>query len=94
MKENDVHKCLLSYGFYPMTLVLKELEGREEFEKCKNILDAMNSYKERFNVQYDTYCSDNLKKEYFSYFQEKNIKELAKSNVDYYIKDIKNRLKL
>ena len=94
MTENDVHKCLISNGFYPMVLVLKELEKQERFEECKFILDAMNSYKERFNVEHDTFHSKKLEEEYFSYYKEYHFLELAKNNVNYYIKDIKNRLKL
>lgn len=94
MTENDLHKCLLAHGFYPMVLVLRELEKQERFEECTIILDAMNSYKERYNVEYDTFYSKKLEEEYFSYYKEYRFLELAKSNVEYYIKDIKNRLKL
>lgn len=94
MTEKDVHKCLISNGFYPMVLVLKELEKQDRFEECKFILDAMNSYKERFNVEYDTFHSDKLEKEYFSYYKESHFLELAKNNVNYYMSDIRNRLNL
>ena len=99
MTKNDIQKCLLSYGFYPMTLVLKELEAQDRFEKCKEILDAMQDYRIRFSIVEDnipTKWSKAFEKEYFSYFKnlDKNGELLAKGNLRGYIKDIKNRLEL
>jgi len=31
MTENNIHKCLISHGFFPMTLILKELEKENRF---------------------------------------------------------------
>lgn len=99
MDKNSIQKCLLSYGFYPMTLILKELEAQDRFEECKEILDAMQDYRQRFSIVEDdipTKWSEEFEKEYFSYF--KNLDEheelLIKSCLSYYIKDIKGRLNL
>lgn len=96
MKERDVYRCLLSYGFYPMTLVLKDLEKEDRFEECNFILEAMNSYKEKIKlddiVEISTKWSEDYKKEYYTYFGWEI--ELIENNLNYYIKDIKNRLKL
>lgn len=99
MTENDIHKCLISYGFFPMTLVLKELEQENRFEECNIILKAMLSYRERFKIVEDdipTQWSEDFEKEYYSYFKKLDDKGelLARGNTDYYLRDIKNRLKL
>lgn len=99
MTENDIHKCLISHGFYPMTLILKELEKENRFYECNEILKAMLSYRERFKIVEDyipTQWSKEFEKEYFSYF--KNVGDdgelLTKGNLEYYVKDIKVRLEL
>lgn len=99
MTENDIHKCLISYGFFPMSLVLKELEKENRFEECSEILKAMLSYRERFKIVEDdipTQWSEEFEKEYYSYFKKLDTKGelLARGNTDYYLRDIKNRLKL
>ncbi len=94
MTENDIHKCLISYGFYPMTLILKELEKENRFEECNEILKAMLSYRKRFTIVEDdipTRWSKEFEKQYYSYF---NNHPLVSSNMDYYLKDIRDRLKL
>lgn len=73
MHEIDIHKCLISYGFYPMTLVLKELEKEEKYEECDTIFNAMTSFKEKFKiVEYNTPTSwsKDFEKEYLSYFKK------------------------
>jgi len=99
MTQNDIQKCLVSYGFYPMTLVLKELEVQNRFEECSEILNAMQDYRIRFSIVEDnilTQWSEEFEKEYLSYF--KNVGDddrlLIESNLKYYIKDIKSRLSL
>ena len=97
MTENDVHKCLIAYRFFPMTLILKDLEKDNQFEKCKIILDAMVSYIQRFKVVEDdipTQWSKEFEEEYYSYFKkiDSNGVLLAKGNIDYYLSDIKKRL--
>ena len=98
MTENDIHKCLVSYGFFPMTLILKELESENKFEDCALILKSMISYRERFKLVEDnipTKWSEKFEEEYYSYFKNLDVKGelLAKGNMEYYIKDIKKRLK-
>ena len=99
MIELDVHKCLISYGFFPFTLILKELEQDNKFEECSIILNAMKSYRERFKIVEDTIptqWSKKFEEEYYSYFKnlDANGELIAKENVKYYCKDIKQRLKL
>lgn len=99
MQETDVHKCLISYGFYPMTLIIKSLEEDNRFEECAIILDAMLSYRKRFSIVEDeipTRWSKDFEKEYLSLF--KTVSEsgrlLIEDNLEYYLKDIRQRLKL
>ena len=99
MTENDIHKCLLSYGIYPMTLILKELEEENRFETCAFILKAVLSYRVKYPIIEDdipTQWSEDFEKEYYSYFKalspEGNL--LARENMEYYLKDIKKRLQL
>lgn len=94
MTENDIHKCLISYGFFPMTLILKELEKDNRFLECEVILKSMLSYREKFTiVEYDvpTQWSEEFEKQYYSYFDNHY---LVKENMTYYLKDIRSRLKL
>lgn len=97
--ENDVQKCLLSYGFFSMTKILKELEEEDRFEECQAILDAMINFKERFIVFKDRLplqWSEKMEQEYYKYFS--NLTDegelVAKQNLEWYLKDIKKRLKL
>ena len=97
MQENNIHKCLISFGFFPMTLILKELESEDRFEECISILNAMNTYRKKFNIVEDdipTKWSESFEKEYYSYFSKLDINGelLAKSNMEYYLKEIKKRL--
>lgn len=99
MTKNDVQKCLVSYGFFPMTKVLIELESKNRFEDCALILEAMQEYRLKFHIVEDdipTQYSKEFEKEYFSYFKKSDGEGelIAKSNLEYYIKDIKERLKL
>ena len=94
MTERDIHKCLISFGFYPMTLILKELEGHQRFEECSIILNAMNSYRKRFYIVEDdipTKWSEEFKKEYYSYFSNH---PLVDDNIEFYLDDIRKRLAL
>jgi hypothetical protein len=94
MTENDIHKCLISHGFYPMTLILKELEKENRFLECEVIFKAMLSYREKFKIVKDdipTQWSEEFEKQYYSYF---NNHYLVKENIPYYLKDIRSRLKL
>jgi len=96
MEEVEIHRCLISHGFYPMTLVLKELESVNRFEDCSYIYKAMISFKEKYNLfdyAVPTRWSEEFEKFYFNYFSAAN-KELVESNLQYYIKDIKERLRL
>ena len=99
MTELDVHKCLISYGFFPFTLILKDLEKDSRFEECSTILNAMNSYRQRFKIVEETIptqWSKEFEDEYYSYFTklDENLQLIAKSNIQWYLKDIKQRLKL
>ena len=99
MTELDVHKCLISYGFFPMTLILKELESQDRFEECDIILKSMISYRERFKIVEDdvpTIWSQDFEIKYYSYFEKVDCNGvlLAKNNMDYYLSDISSRLKL
>lgn len=93
MTDTNIHKCLVSYGFFPMTLILKELESIDEFEKCSVILSGMVSYREKFKIVEDygpTSWSEDFEKEYYSLFK-KNA-DIAKNNMEFYLNDIKKRL--
>ena len=99
MLENEIHKCLIYFGFFPMTLIIKELEYQEKFEECCQILNAMNTYRKRFTIVEDdipTQWSEKFEKEYYSYFKklDDNGELLAKGNMNYYLKEIKQKLKL
>lgn len=99
MTELDIHKCLISYGFFPMTLILKKLEEAERYEDCDIIINAMISYRERFKLVTDdipTKWSVEFEKDYYSYFKkaDSNGLLLAKQNIDFYIKDIEKRLSI
>ena len=99
MTELDVHKCLFSYGTYPMTIILHHLEVEDRFEDCKLILESMNSYRARFKhvtEELPTKWSKEFEKEYFSYFKKMNEEGqlIARENLEYYVRDIKQRLKL
>lgn len=96
MTEIAITKCLASYGFYPFTIILRELEQQDRFEECARILEVMNAYRERFSIVEDdipTQWSEKFEEEYYGYFKAVN-RERMKSNVEEYIKDIKNRIKL
>ena len=96
MTKEAIKKCLTSYGFYPFTLILLELEEDDRFEECAQILSEMNDYREKFSIVEDdipTMWSEKFEEEYYSYFKAVN-RERMKSNVEGYIKDIKNRIKL
>lgn len=93
MTDTNIHKCLVSYGFFPMTLILKELESIDEFEKCSVILSGMVSYREKFKIVEDsipTSWSEEFEKEYYSLF--KNNADIARNNMEFYLDDIKKRL--
>jgi hypothetical protein len=97
--ENDIHKCLVSYGFFPMTLILKELEEEENYEMCDVILKCMNTFSSRFKVIGDevpTQWSQEFEDEYYGYFKNLNSEGelLAKDNIIYYLQDIRKRLNL
>jgi hypothetical protein len=99
LTENDTHKCLISYEFFPMTKILQELEQVERFEECNIILNTMNNYRERFKIVTDdipTQYSKDFENEYYSYFKklDDNLQLIARSNIEYYIADIKKRLLL
>lgn len=94
MIEKDIHKLLLSYGMLPMLSVLKELEVKEDYSSCVIIRDAIDSFKSRFSFVFSP--EKETEEEYLAYYE--NIKtgcsEIAKSNMQYYIKEIKEKLKL
>jgi hypothetical protein len=96
MIENDIHKLLLSYGMLPMLSVLKELEVKEDYSNCVIIRDAVNSFKSRFSFVFSPEKEIQTEEEYLAYYE--NIKtgcsKIAKSNMQYYISDIKEKLKL
>lgn len=97
--ENDVQKCLLSYGFFSMTKILKELEEEDRFEECQAILDAMIAFKDRFSFfkeKLPLQWSEKLEQEYYNYFEKLTDEGelLAKKNLEGYLKEIKKRLKL
>lgn len=99
MKELDVHKCLISHGFFPMTKVLKKLEKDERYEDCDIILKSMLSYREKFHLVEDhipTKWSQDFEDLYFSYFEkvDETGKLTAKGNLKFYVDDIKKRLQL
>lgn len=96
MTEKEIHKCLISTGFYPMTVVLKDLEKQNRFEECAIILNAMKSYREKYKIVTDeipTKWSEDFQKEYYSYFNTSD-RDLIDDIVSYHVKDIENRLKL
>lgn len=99
MIEEDIHKCILSYGFFTLTLILKELEEQDRYEECNTILKAMISYRERFKIikeEIPTRWSEDFEKEYYSYFKklDSNGELLARGNMEGYLLDIKKRLQL
>lgn len=82
-----------------MTKILKELEQEGRFEECAIILKSMVSYKDKFKLVEDdipTQWSEEFEKEYYNCFKklDSSGELLARSNMDYYLKEIKERLKL
>lgn len=99
MEELDVHKCLIIYGFFPMTKVLKKLEKEQRFEECDVILKSMVSYRTRIDLKQEdvpTQWSQEFEDLYFSYFEkvDETEKLIAKGNLKFYVDDIKKRLQL
>jgi methenyltetrahydromethanopterin cyclohydrolase len=97
MTENDVHKCLMSYGVFPMTTILKELEEQNRFEECHIIHSSILSYINRYPSivgHIKTQWSKDFEKEYYAYFKNEEYKQIAKENLEWYLKDIKKRLQL
>lgn len=96
MKENDIHKLLLSYGMLAMLTVLKELEVNEEYGKCIPIRDAINSFKNRFYFVFSAEKQLETEEDYINYYEDikKGCGKIAKSNLEYYVEDIKEKLEL
>lgn len=99
MNEQDIQKCLISYGIFPMTKILKKLEKQQRFEECDIILKSMISYREKFHLTEDdipTQWSQEFEDLYFSYFEniDETEKLIAKQNLKHYLEDIKKRLYL
>lgn len=100
MTENDIHKCILSYGLMAFTKLLNELELQERFEECAVLFSALNSFlaKYPFIFENDSFTKWSKEREdkYYEHLMEitKTDGTVAKSNMEFYIKDIKQRLKL
>ncbi len=99
MTQNDIHKCIISYGLYPLTLVIKELEDSESYEKCAEIKNAVEEYKRKFDYlktgELERWSIE-LEMEYFNELTRitKTDGSIVKSNMEWYVKDIKKRLKI
>lgn len=99
MIETEIHKCILSYGMIPMSKIIYELELEERYEECAVIFNAFNS----FLAQYPAIINESWRK-YSQQVEDEwieNIKKvtntdgsIARDNLKYYLKDIKERLKL
>jgi len=96
MKENDIHKLLLSYGMLPVLKVLWELEEKEDYDNCIFIRDGINSFKSRFALVFSGDKEIETEEEYYKYYLQYSDKcgEIIKSNLEYYIKEIKEKLLL
>jgi len=98
MTELKVHQCLISYGNLAMLLVLKELEENEEYEKCAIIKNGIDSWnKKHFSyLVLDTRYSTEVEKDYYKQFRKITNSEgnIAKENMQYYIREVKQKLEI
>lgn len=96
MKELDIHKLLLSYGMLPVLSVLKELEAKEDYDKCISLRDGINSFKERFYFAFSDEKKIESEEEFYAYYENYSSKcsDIIKSNLEYYIREIKEKLEI
>lgn len=96
MLENDIHKLLLAYGLLPMNKVLSGLEAKERYEECFEIKSAIDTFKSRFRLALYGDKDIETEEEYYEYYKQYSDKcgEIIKSNMEYYIKEIKEKLSL
>jgi len=94
MKENEIHKLLLSYGLLAMLTVLKELENNEDYDKCISIRDAVNSFKSRYSFVFSREKGLETEEDYINYFEDlkKGCGKIAKNNLQYYVEDILDKI--
>lgn len=96
MKESDIHKLLLSYGMLPVLTVLKELEAKEDYEGCISLRDAISSFKNRFYFAFSAEKRIETEEEFYNYYEKysSQCSEIIKSNLEYYIREVKEKLEL
>jgi len=96
MLENDIHKLLLSFGMLPMITILRELEDKEDYDKCISLRDAINSYRAKYYFAFSADKKIETEEDYEDYWNQfgKEYGRIAKGNMSYYIKEIKEKLEL
>ena len=99
MEEKEIHKCCLSYGYFSILLLIRELEEEENYLACSYLLRGLKSFIEKYAFlceTWETRYSEELEKNYYKAFKDlvPNGKggKIAKQNMSYYLKDIKKRL--
>lgn len=99
IKQQRYISALYCYGIIPLTLLLQEYEKEENFEECNIILEAIkfvNKYtephmEEQLPTKYSRDLIDKMKSE-FNKFGFKG--DVALGNTEYYIREIKKKLKI
>lgn len=96
MRELEIHKLLLSYGILPMITVLKELEDKEDYDKCISLRDAIHTYRTKYYFAFSADKKIETEEDYEDYWNQfgKEYGRIAKSNMKYYIKEIKEKLEI
>jgi len=96
MKEIEIHRLMLSFGALPLLEIIKELEVVEKYEECHILKSAVDSFMKKYNLDFLAEKRIKTVEEYSEYYEnlKKGCGEIAKQNIEYYIKECKEKLKL
>lgn len=80
----------------PVYKVLSELEQKERYEECFELKKGIDSFKERFCFIFSREKECETEEDYLNYYLQFSDKcgEIIKSNIKYYVKEIKQKLEL
>ena len=96
MKETDIHRLMLAYGALPLMEIIKELEAVEKYEECHMLKSAVDSFMNKYDLSFLAEKRLKTVEEYTQYYEnlKKGCGKIAKSNIEYYIAECKEKLKL
>lgn len=96
MREADIHKLILSFGVLPILEIVRELEVIEKYEECHTLKSAADSFLEKYNLDFLREKRIKTVEEYSQYYEnlKKGCGEIAKQNIEYYIKECKEKLNI